>query len=1319
MNSNAFSPRSGVKAAGRAALVAAALMSLGAFSNRASSATTLLADEPLFSNRSVPGNLALALSVEYPTAVSVANIGDYATATSFLGYFDPNKCYLYNYSATEADRYFYPAGSASSHVCSGKWSGSYLNWATMQTIDPFRWALTGGYRVKDTATLTVIEKAYATGQGGTGNFPDRRVPVSGSSSTLVGGATPFTVNSLTTRIQGLGNKMRFSTSGDVNAGGTPTAYNPANAYNSSTVYEVSVRVKVCDNSAGSGGVESNCTAYGSNYKPEGLIQQYSKRIRFSAFGYLNDSNLLRDGGVLRARQKFVGPMQPRPGLTDIANTKTEWDGNTGVFIGNPDATDAADTATLFGVTVSNSGVINYLNKFGEINPGSYKTYDPVSELYYAAVRYFKNLGNVPEWTAPGSASASTKATWVDGFPVITNWDDPIQYSCQKNYILGVGDVNTHADKNVPGATTPTGNEPSKPSSIVSDTSVNAVTATNKVGSLEGLGSSLGTTNPYNGCCNNNSALIAGLAYDSHTVDIRPDNGAVPQTKGMQTISTYWLDVLEYGAYKPNNQYFLATKYGGFQVPNGYSPYTAASAPAESTWHNNSDTLFGSGNKRPDNYFYASKADQMIAGLTNAFASIASDMKANSTGLAVASPQLTASGNAAYSAQYDANGWTGEITAYELTVNSNQALVLNQKWKASEKLATQLTGTGWNTNRRVVSWDGSTGVAFRSSGSSKISASQLTALDTAYGAGTDGAEYLNYLRGDRSNEQGSLVAGAKGYRIRTSLLGDISGSKTTAVRGPSFPYSDAANPGYTAFKTTYANRMPMVYVGANDGMLHAFNGSISSASGGTEQFAYVPSALFNGPTAPGTDGLAALGNPNFTHHYYADSTPRVFDVNFSKTVGATVGAAPDWHTLLIGGLGKGGKSFYAIDVTNPDAMTSEAAVAGKVMWEFPNASTPASVTAQLGFSYGAPIVTKTAKYGWVVIFTSGYNNTDGGGHFFFVNPRTGALLETVSTGSGSASEQTGLAHAVAWVQDYTDNLAESVYAGDLLGNVWRLDVRGSSGNYAPPTKIATLGTAGVPQPVTTAPSVGVHLKTGVRYVMIGTGRLLDQSDIGSTEMQSFYSIADGTTTRFNSVSDLPSAVGSFPITRNNLVELTNTLIGTTPDPSRPMGWYMDLGKAPSGIASRMVVNANNFKGVVAFASTLPSGDACSPSGTSNTYGVDIATGKTQLVDKSNGSETPVSMIHRDDVVIDVFIIANPPVDSGAGGGGGGGLPVPLPPASSPSSPDDGQPPGCGQQSGPGNAITVGYQQGSPESLSLTSQSCNGVSRINWRQLKLPN
>lgn len=132
-------------------------------------------------------------------------------------------------------------------------------------------------------------------------------------------------------------------------------------------------------------------------------------MRYSAFGYLNDSNIQRDGGVLRARQKFIAPTQPVPGRPAITNSKREWDPSTGVFVTNPDTTDASDTGTLFGVAVNNSGVMNYLNKFGA--SGSYKTYDPVSELYYAAVRYLKAQGNVAAWTnIPAGTSNVTTAS---------------------------------------------------------------------------------------------------------------------------------------------------------------------------------------------------------------------------------------------------------------------------------------------------------------------------------------------------------------------------------------------------------------------------------------------------------------------------------------------------------------------------------------------------------------------------------------------------------------------------------------------------------------------------------------------------------------------------------------------------------------------------------------------------------------------------------------------------------------------------------------------------------------------------------------------
>ena len=152
-------------------------------------AATTLADQPLFSTPTVPGNLAFVLSVEYPTAVDVAYSNrTYSSANTYLGYFDPNKCYTYTYTdGTGVNNYFDPSVAATSHTCSGKWSGNFMNWATMQTIDPFRWVLTGGYRVIDTTTTTVLEKAWASGQGGTGDFPDSSLNVGAD----IAGATPF------------------------------------------------------------------------------------------------------------------------------------------------------------------------------------------------------------------------------------------------------------------------------------------------------------------------------------------------------------------------------------------------------------------------------------------------------------------------------------------------------------------------------------------------------------------------------------------------------------------------------------------------------------------------------------------------------------------------------------------------------------------------------------------------------------------------------------------------------------------------------------------------------------------------------------------------------------------------------------------------------------------------------------------------------------------------------------------------------------------------------------------------------------------------
>jgi len=1175
-------------------------------------AQTALSDQPVLTVQSIPGNLALTLSVEFPTALGVAYPSvAYSTASTFLGYFDPAKCYTYVYNGTApATGYFQPAGLATNHACSSKWSGNFLNWATMQTIDPFRWALTGGYRSQDDATTTILERAWASGQGGTA--PDRTM----TGSSLISGATPMNWSTLSVHVASMANKFRIVNGSSFVSNSVFMNGNSPQSVSGGANYDIYARVKVCDSSSGAGGLESNCKQYGTSYKPEGLIQQYSDRIRFAAFGYLNDSDIKRDGGVLRARMAYVGPTQPVPGANPITNPAAEWSAADGTMVANPDPTDASTTASAYGVPVGNSGVMNYLNKFGEISQ-SYKTYDPVSELYYAALRYYRNLGNVPEWTnkyqTNASATTANITTYVDGFPVITNWDDPILYACQKNFILGIGDENTHADRNVPGNTSPSSNEPTKPSSVTSDTSVDAGNATNIVGTMAGI-SSLASKYNYPTCCNNNGALIAGLAYDANTTDIRPDDPNNAKTLGRQSVQTYWVDVLESGFYS-NNQYYLATKYGGFTVPDGFQPYAQTADIPQSWWHTGASTDTVGSQLRPDNYYTADRPDLMINGLTSAFASIASKLKAFTTSFSTSSAQVVNTSLGSYATQYDARDWSGELVASTTTLStSGAAPTMVEAWRFSTKLATQATGTGWDTGRFIVTYNTATkaGVPFRSA---SLGTTQLGTLDTSYRSGNDSSDYLNYVRGDRSQEQNSTVSGSsKAYRTRSSLLGDIVDSKVLPVAPPAAAYSEDTNYGYAAFKTTYSTRTTMLFVGSNDGMLHAIDGSLTGSTAGKELFAYVPSAIYAGPNnTPNTDGLAALGNPNFVHHYYVDATPVSADLDFGKTVGGT---GTDWRTILVGGLGKGGKSFYAIDITNPATFTNEASVASKVLWEFTDAD--------LGYTYGQPAIVKTKKYGWVVIFASGYNNSSGIAYLYLVNPRTGALLEKISTGTGTTSAPAGMAQIQPFLLDITDFTADSVYAGDLLGNLWRFDMTATSGSYPGPTKLAQLtDSAGAAQSVTSRPLIVVQPGTNKRWVTVGTGRLLASSDVGSSQIQSYYAIMDGMASHPSQAADLPAGI-TFPIRRGNLHHLTDLTQPIVLNLATEMGWYLDVGTTASP-GWRVVTDSSSFLGSVIFSSLLPSvagsNAACNTSGQSNVYVIDLGSGQSQLPNNVAYMATP--------------------------------------------------------------------------------------------------
>jgi len=258
-----------------------------------------------------------------------------------------------------------------------------------------------------------------------------------------------------------------------------------------------------------------------------------------------------------------------------------------------------------------------------------------------------------------------------------------------------------------------------------------------------------------------------------------------------------------------------------------------------------------------------------------------------------------------------------------------------------------------------------------------------------------------------------------------------------------------------------------------------------------------------------------------------------------------------------------------------------------------------------------------KYGWVVIFSSGYNNADGIGYFFFVNPKNGQLLETVSTGVGSYSNQAGLAFSTAFLPSYADGTADALYAGDLLGNLWRVDLTKTTGAYLAPTKIAVLkDSSGVAQPVTSRPLIQSLPDTQKRYVSIGTGRLLSAQDSTSSQIQTFYTIADGTLDAFYKTTTLPAGV-TFPISRTNLVADSNLLTGIGSAPSQTMGLYVDLGASPSGVASRVLSMPQGIGSFVTFISTLPNGDVCNPSGTSQVYAFNIGTG-TSILTNSLGN-----------------------------------------------------------------------------------------------------
>ncbi|OYU92669.1 MAG: pyrrolo-quinoline quinone, partial [Burkholderiales bacterium PBB5] len=350
-----------------------------------------------------------------------------------------------------------------------------------------------------------------------------------------------------------------------------------------------------------------------------------------------------------------------------------------------------------------------------------------------------------------------------------------------------------------------------------------------------------------------------------------------------------------------------------------------------------------------------------------------------------------------------------------------------------------------------------------------------------------AAVVDYLRGARTGE-GST------FRTRTSLVGAVINAEPVPSRDDK-----------------------IVYLASGEGMLHAVD-----TETGREHWAFVPGGVLA--------NLGQISSRDYAFRTKLAATP---------TLGKLAGSG---NKILVGALGGAGRSYYALNVTSPRDM-SETSLASAVMWQFP-AATDTSTQAKMGYSYGRPVVAKTATQGDVVLVTSGYDNAqsigDGKGRLWMLNATTGAIVREFVTTEGAVGAEAGLSQVSAYRE--TDGTVRHVYGGDLLGNLWHFDL--DTGTV---TRMARLkDSLGNAQPVTAAPEL-VNI-ADQRIVLIGTGRLLDISDFGNTKVQSFYAIADGA-----ELSNARSGLISRTYTRGGTPELT----GATIDWATQRGWFFDL------------------------------------------------------------------------------------------------------------------------------------------------------------------
>jgi len=563
---------------------------------------------------------------------------------------------------------------------------------------------------------------------------------------------------------------------------------------------------------------------------------------------------------------------------------------------------------------------------------------------------------------------------------------------------------------------------------------------------------------------------------------------------------------------------------GFALPYGVDPTTLdmiAAAGGTSTAYSASD--------------YAS--------LKGVFDSIFLDIlkKVGSASSVTANSTSISSDTAVYQALFNSQDWSGDLKAYPVTASGVGDTPL---WKASEHVPTP-------TSRKIFTRSGGSAVAFTWA---NLSSSDRTALGSA--------DVVNYLRGERSKELQNGGSFRNRPKSPDNVLGDIVHS----------------SPFYVKDTNT-------VYVGANDGMLHAFD-----AATGQELFAYIPSALM--------PKLKNLSEPSYTHDYFVDG-----DIAVSSQ-GYTGG-----KNYLVATLGRGGKGLFGLDVTTPDSFATT-----HVKWEcFATGGTVSACNGDddLGFMLGRPVIAKMNDDNWVVIVGNGYNSSSGKAVLYIFKLDDGTLLKKIDTG---VAGDNGLASPSVFDSN-DDGKIDVIYAGDLKGNVWKFDVSSSSPSawglaFGGAPLFVAKDSSNNPQPITAQITIAVNDVTGdpnygKRYLFFGTGSYFRSGDPSDTQVQSWYGLID----EGSQITDRAQLTQRSIVQEGVFASKTVRVFSeaTANDMAGKKGWYLDF---TTRTGERIVTASKLYrliKPTLIASSIIPVVDPCVPGGKGFINAIDPFTG----------------------------------------------------------------------------------------------------------------